>query len=187
MTAYSASELIEAVEKIAELAASKFLYFADSRGALLPEEASALYKKIRPLWPGHLGYHAHNNLGKAIENCKATLEAGCDIIDASVRGYGLGGRNNDLIATLDLLREYRPITADYKKELQSTYAQLATEMPENDAFHELYKLSGAKNLEQEWVPFIWEAYGKESQNFLEKLPKKLYKAMEEAIEDIPTK
>ena len=182
MTAYKRSELLEAANKIARAGVTDWLYFADSRGALLPKEASSLYSEVRKVWQGYLGFHAHNNLGLAADNCKAVLDAGCDLIDCSVRGYGLGGGNTDAIATLDLVREGRSLNVPYREVLRPIYESLDREMPEREAYNFLYRRSGQKNLEQEWVPFIWDAYGEKSAEFLDKLPKKLYRHQQEVVE-----
>lgn len=181
MTAYLQSELVEAVEKIAKEDVTNCLYFADSRGALLPDQAESLYREVRKVWSGNLGFHAHNNLGQAIDNCAAVLGVDCDWIDCSVSGYGLGGGNSDLIETLDLVQKYRPIPSNYRRILQPIYKLFGQEMPAPEEFNHLYKKSGIKNLEQEWVPIIWETYGEKSTEFLDNLPKKLYKHEKEVV------
>ena len=40
-----------------------------------------------------VGFHAHNNLGLAIGNTLAAIEAGVDIVDGSLRAMGAGGGN----------------------------------------------------------------------------------------------
>lgn len=179
MTAYLQSELVEAVENIAKEEVTDCLYFADSRGSLMPEQAESLYREVRQVWSGDLGFHAHNNLGQAIDNCEAVLKVGCDWIDCSVSGYGLGGGNSDLIETLDLVQKYRPRNSNYRRALQPIYNLFGQEMPAPEEFDHLYEQSGIKNLEQEWVPIIWETYGKDSSQFLENIPKDLYKSVEE--------
>jgi 4-hydroxy 2-oxovalerate aldolase len=69
------------------------VYIVDSAGALLPREA---YERVRALKEAlriQVGFHAHNNLGVAIGNTLAALEAGADQIDGSLRGLGAGAGN----------------------------------------------------------------------------------------------
>ena len=180
-TAYQDSELLDAVEKIASSGQVEMLYFADSRGSVYPEEVYTLYSDVREIWRAPLGFHAHDNLGLAIENSKAALDAGCDLIDCSINGYGLGGRNTEFVQTIDLVRDLRPDLQDVgERELESVVETIG--MPPKEVFHDLYYLTGLKNLEQEWCPILWESYGDMCFELLEKLPRRKYKEIDEVIE-----
>ncbi len=68
----------------------------DSAGAYLPRDVS---EKVTTLVNGlgiDVGFHAHNNLGMAIANSVAAVEAGAKIIDTTSRGLGAGAGNCQL-------------------------------------------------------------------------------------------
>jgi 4-hydroxy 2-oxovalerate aldolase len=43
-----------------------------------------------------VGFHGHNNLGMAVANSIAAVEAGAKIVDATARGFGAGAGNTQL-------------------------------------------------------------------------------------------
>src|SRR5574341_1979356 len=82
------------------------VYVVDSAGALLPDGAAARVRALKQALHVQVGFHAHNNLGLAIGNTLAAVEAGADQIDGTLRGLGAGAGNAAtelLAATLDKL------------------------------------------------------------------------------------
>jgi 4-hydroxy 2-oxovalerate aldolase len=82
------------------------VYVVDSAGALLPEGAAARVRALKQALKIQVGFHAHNNLGLAIGNTLAAIEAGADQVDGTLRGLGAGAGNaaTELIAaSLDKL------------------------------------------------------------------------------------
>jgi 4-hydroxy 2-oxovalerate aldolase len=80
------------------------VYVVDSAGALLPNGAAARVRALKAALKIQVGFHAHNNLGVAIGNTLAAIEAGADQVDGTLRGLGAGAGNapTELIAaTLD--------------------------------------------------------------------------------------
>ncbi len=80
------------------------VYCTDSAGAMLPvdvkEKISALVKNLSI----PVGHHSHNNLGLAIGNSLAAIEAGATYIDGSLSGLGAGAGNtgtDTLVAVLN--------------------------------------------------------------------------------------
>lgn len=69
------------------------VYCADSAGALLPEGVRARVAALKDALSVPVGFHAHNNLGLAIGNSIAAIEAGADSIDCTLRGLGAGAGN----------------------------------------------------------------------------------------------
>ena len=65
----------------------------DSAGALLPAEVSARISALVDTLSIPIGFHAHNNLGQAIGNTLAALDAGAVQIDGCLRGLGAGAGN----------------------------------------------------------------------------------------------
>jgi 4-hydroxy 2-oxovalerate aldolase len=76
------------------------VYVVDSAGAMLPQDAAARVRALKEALKIQVGYHAHNNLGVAIGNTIAAVEAGADQVDGTLRGFGAGAGNapTELIA-----------------------------------------------------------------------------------------
>ncbi|MFS2202381.1 4-hydroxy-2-oxovalerate aldolase [Pseudomonas sp. Pseusp3] len=74
------------------------IYCTDSAGYMLPDEVT---QKIGALRAGlnagtEVGFHGHHNMGMAIANSLAAIEAGAARIDGSVAGLGAGAGNTPL-------------------------------------------------------------------------------------------
>ncbi len=69
------------------------VYIVDSAGAMLPHDAYARVKALKDALTIQVGFHAHNNLGVAVGNSLAALEAGADQLDGCLRGLGAGAGN----------------------------------------------------------------------------------------------
>lgn len=69
------------------------VYVVDSAGAMLPRDAAARVAAVKEVVRCQVGFHAHNNLGVAIGNSLAALEAGAEQIDCCLRGLGAGAGN----------------------------------------------------------------------------------------------
>lgn len=69
------------------------VYITDSAGALLPQDVSERIKAVKEAVKIPIGHHAHNNLGMAIANSVAAVEAGATYIDGSLIGLGAGAGN----------------------------------------------------------------------------------------------
>lgn len=74
-------------------AGSDVIYLADSNGSLLPDEVSRLVTLVGSVSDSAIGLHAHNNLGLALANAIAAVEAGATWIDSSILGMGKGPGN----------------------------------------------------------------------------------------------
>lgn len=78
----------------------------DSAGAYLPAEVTEKVGLLARKLEVPVGFHAHDNLGLAVANSVAALEAGARILDGSARGFGAGAGNAPielLAAVLDKL------------------------------------------------------------------------------------
>jgi len=69
------------------------LYFADSLGGMAGDDVEVAVASLREHWTGQLGFHAHNNMEKALENTLKALEHGVSWVDATVLGMGRGPGN----------------------------------------------------------------------------------------------
>jgi len=79
--------------KLMERYGADCVYIVDSAGAMLPMDAYARVKALREALSIQVGFHAHNNLGMAVGNSIAALEAGADQLDGCLRGLGAGAGN----------------------------------------------------------------------------------------------
>lgn len=52
-----------------------------------------------------IGFHAHNNLGLAIGNTLAAIEAGASIVDGTISGLGAGAGNAQLEVMVAMLNK----------------------------------------------------------------------------------
>ena len=82
------------------------IYCTDSAGYMLPDEVSEKIGLLRAeLNPEtQVGFHGHHNMGMAIANSLAAIDAGAIRIDGSVAGLGAGAGNTPLevlVAVLD--------------------------------------------------------------------------------------
>ncbi|MGP6139879.1 MULTISPECIES: 4-hydroxy-2-oxovalerate aldolase [unclassified Jeotgalibaca] len=98
------------VEKVVEQAklmesyGADVVYCTDSAGAMVPREVTEKITALKEALSVEVGFHAHNNLGLAMGNTLAAIEAGATRIDGSIRALGAGAGNTQtevLVAVLD--------------------------------------------------------------------------------------
>ncbi len=80
-------------EKLFESYGADAVYVTDSAGAMTPYDAKIRIEAVKAAVNIPVGYHAHNNLGLAIGNTLAAIEAGAMYIDGTARGLGAGAGN----------------------------------------------------------------------------------------------
>lgn len=88
----SAEKIIEEAKKMESYGAD-VVYATDSAGAMLPNEVTEKIGALKEALSVPIGFHSHNNLGLAIGNSLAALEAGATYIDGSLGGLGAGAGN----------------------------------------------------------------------------------------------
>jgi 4-hydroxy-2-oxovalerate aldolase len=92
--------------KLMESYGADYVYVVDSSGYMLPPEVKQRVEALKTALNCRVGFHAHNNLGLAIGNTLAAVEAGIDVVDGSLRAMGAGGGNaptETLVAVLSRL------------------------------------------------------------------------------------
>lgn len=80
------------------------VYATNSAGAMLPKDVTEKITALRKNLKIPVGHHSHNNLGVAISNSLAAIEAGATYIDGSLSGLGAGAGNTStdtLVAVLN--------------------------------------------------------------------------------------
>ncbi len=95
-------EVLVQQAKLMESYGADCVYIVDSAGAMLPRDAYSRVKALKEALSIQVGFHAHNNLGVAVGNSIAALEAGADQLDGCLRGLGAGAGNapTELLATV---------------------------------------------------------------------------------------
>lgn len=87
--------LAEEAKKMEMYGAEGFI-FMDSSGHYLPKDVTDRVNALRRVLSIPVGFHAHNNLGMAIANSVAAVEAGAVMLDGCARGFGAGAGNAQL-------------------------------------------------------------------------------------------
>jgi 4-hydroxy 2-oxovalerate aldolase len=95
------------------------LYFADSMGSLNPKQVKHIISIIRKGWDGDIGIHTHDNMGQALANSKAAVDAGAKWIDCTVTGMGRGPGNVQTEYLALALTQYRKNQGNITKLLEA--------------------------------------------------------------------
>jgi 4-hydroxy 2-oxovalerate aldolase len=95
-------EILAEQAKLMEGYGADCVYIVDSAGAMLPGDVAARVSAIKSALRCQVGFHAHNNLGFALGNSLAAVEAGAEQIDGCLRGLGAGAGNapTELLAAM---------------------------------------------------------------------------------------
>lgn len=75
------------------------VFLADTVGCMLPWQVALLVQRVRAALPATvgLGTHFHNDLGLALANTLAAVDAGATFVTAAVNGLGERAGNTDLL------------------------------------------------------------------------------------------
>lgn len=95
-------EVLAGQARLMESYGADGVYVVDSAGAMLPGDVTARVQALKSALRGQVGFHAHNNLGFALGNSLAALEAGAEQLDGCLRGLGAGSGNapTELLAAM---------------------------------------------------------------------------------------
>jgi len=88
----------------AKEAGAKAIILCDTNGGTLTSEVSRVVREIRPRIDVVLGIHCHNDAGLAVANSIAAVQAGCDMVQGTINGYGERCGNADLIPIIANLK-----------------------------------------------------------------------------------
>ncbi|MCX5703518.1 MAG: citramalate synthase [Candidatus Omnitrophica bacterium] len=104
----------------AQEAGAKAVVLCDTNGGTLTSGILEVVREIRPRIKVSLGIHCHNDAGLAVANSIAGVQAGADMVQGTINGYGERCGNADLIpiiANLKLKLGIDCITDEKLKEL----------------------------------------------------------------------
>lgn len=79
--------------KLFEGYGADMVYVTDSAGAMLPAQVAEKIAAVKAAVSIPVGFHGHNNLGLAIGNTLAAVEAGAASVDGCLCGLGAGSGN----------------------------------------------------------------------------------------------
>jgi len=108
MMSHSVSKdiLLEEAKKMQDYGATGVSLY-DSAGAYIPVEVVDKVGYLVTKLDIEVGFHAHNNLGMAISNSVAAIEAGASIVDGCIAGFGAGSGNAQLEALVAVLSKMK--------------------------------------------------------------------------------
>jgi 2-isopropylmalate synthase len=104
----------------AQEAGAAAVVLCDTNGGTITSEIARVTGEIRPLIRAWVGIHCHNDADMAVANSLAAVEAGADMVQGTINGYGERCGNADLIpiiANLKLKLGIDCIDDDKLKEL----------------------------------------------------------------------
>lgn len=132
-----------------------YFYMVDSYGGVMPEDVKETIKLVKSKTNVTLGFHGHDNLEMALINTITAIDAGCDIVDATITGMGRGAGNLKTELLLTYLENAKGLPVKYRE-----LSKVVSEFEELRKLHQWgtslpYMFSGAKSLPQkqvmEWV------------------------------------
>lgn len=180
----SGKELLEQALKMQEYGAVAVLLM-DSAGAYLPSD---VIEKVGTLVKGltiDVGFHAHNNLGMAIANSTAAVEAGAKIIDATSRGLGAGAGNCQLEVLVAVLSKMGFETGlDLYKLMDNSENIIAPLMQKPQEISPITLTSGLAGIFSGFAPHVAKAaerFGVDARDILMELGKRKVVAGQEDI------
>jgi len=88
----------------AQEAGAKAVVLCDTNGGTITSELTKIIREIRPKIDVWLGIHCHNDADLAVANSLAAIEAGADMVQGTINGYGERCGNADLIPIIANLK-----------------------------------------------------------------------------------
>lgn len=180
ISSYSQREIRSMLKTIAGRESADVVYFADSRGALRPDEIEPLIAMAKDYLGQPLGFHAHDTLGNAVENSRRALAAGCDRIDTSLNGFGLAGGNTSLGEFLTSTQLAAAGESSHDRIADFCSRDLPLRHPEK-AQRKRYASLASKNIDPIWDTELLENFPDDLQQRLEYLPRQDYKTLESVL------
>jgi len=121
------------------------VFLMDSAGASLQKEVSYKVGRLAGKWwprsqvykdsqktPIKTGFHPHNNLGLAVANGIAAVEAGATMIDGTTRGLGAGAGNCPLEVLIPILHKMGYTTGINEEKLFECAEYIRSQFPPQD-------------------------------------------------------
>ncbi len=97
--------LVEEAKKMESYGAD-YVNLADSAGYLMPGDVKERVEAVTKAVNIPVGFHAHNNMGMAIANSLAAVQAGATYVDGCLRGLGAGAGNAQMEVLCGVLKRH---------------------------------------------------------------------------------
>jgi 2-isopropylmalate synthase len=88
----------------AQAAGARKVVLCDTNGGTLPAEIKSVIETIKPKLSVGIGIHCHNDADVAVANTLVAVEAGADMVQGTINGYGERCGNADLIPIIANLK-----------------------------------------------------------------------------------
>jgi 2-isopropylmalate synthase len=98
-----APEYAVASWQAAQRGGADLIVLCDTNGGRLPGDIAAVTRLARQRLKARLGIHTHNDIGVAVANAVAALEAGATHVQGTVNGYGERTGNCDLTSVIPIV------------------------------------------------------------------------------------
>ena len=142
----SPRELAEQAKIMDEYGAQAIIIM-DSTGTYLPSDVMERISLLDAFTSVPVGFHAHNNLGCAVANSLAAVEAGATYIDACIRGFGAGAGNAPLELILPVFEKSGIETGiDFKETIKEADRVMDYLVPEAPVTTPINVLTGLTKL-----------------------------------------
>lgn len=178
ISSYRHAEIVDLLKHIALSPHVDRLYFADSRGALLPQDIEPLFALAKQHCQLPLGFHAHDTLGNAVENSNRAFACGCDLIDVSLNSFGLAGGNTSLAA---YLKTNALANASIETATLDFCEQRLSLREADMGDRSLFALLARRNVDPIWSDTLLEKYPHELAGLIGRLPRQPYKTLDEVL------
>ena len=129
------SSLVEQAQ-LMKMSGASTVVLMDSAGHFVPADVRERVLALRESLGVEVGFHAHNNLGVAVENAVRAAESGAEIIDGAAMGLGAGSGNAQLecvVAVLSRLRMSHAPLANFLRLSEAVEREFADELPRTTA------------------------------------------------------
>lgn len=142
----SAEELVEQA-KIMESYGAQAIIIMDSTGTYLPNDVQHRISMLKAFTDVKMGFHAHNNLGCAVANSLAAAQAGADMVDACIRGFGAGAGNAPIELLIPVLEQSDfSVNIDFQKVIKEADLVMDYLVPTPPITAPINVLTGLKKL-----------------------------------------
>ncbi len=108
--------LAELLETLCEFEPLQIRY-ADTVGILTPMRTYKNVESLKNLCPFAIEFHGHNDLGFALANTVAAIQAGATIVDTTLLGIGERSGNCDFVKLVQVLQKMNGTSITFKEAL----------------------------------------------------------------------